>query len=176
MKSIWPFKKSAMFVDVLLVTGAIIAIIGLATFVRLKGYNKPQQTNQRGYINYSANKFDALPEDNNTTDKNKPQGNNSPSGNAVLDAHTDVDNNAPSSHNHSNAEPHTRPICDELKRLKLQQEYEKGVSYYESLKNQLNSQDALTKPTNQQLLNKSLSELKINYVKSLNELNCPTDI
>ena len=67
MKSIKDFRRSAYFVDVLLLIAAVIAIVGLATFVRLHTTKTPDEVGAKSSLAQVPQHMDTLGVDSGNT-------------------------------------------------------------------------------------------------------------
>jgi hypothetical protein len=64
MKLLHKLRNGAYFVDIMLIIAAVVAIIGLATFVHLRGAKSPFQASKQSGIAFNADHLDTLALDN----------------------------------------------------------------------------------------------------------------
>jgi len=183
MKRIGALKKSALVVDALLVAGALIAIIGLANYVRLKATNKPEQSKRTEDMAYTVQKFDLITEEASAADvpdDQKPGAGTT----AILDAHTSQPavGSAPTSPNPTDTRPSmgpgTRSKCDQQKYDEVTKRYS---AVLEPMQRELGTLKGIVRLSTKQMarltsLTKQIDAITNDYNNHPDVINCLLDM
>jgi len=187
MKRIRALKKSALVVDVLLVAGALIAILGLANYVRLKATNKPDQSKRTEDLAYTLQKFDLITEDASAAgvpDDQKQGAGTSGDAAAVLDAHTSqpATGSAPTQPSPTDTRPSTGPgtrsKCDRTRYDAVTLLYKNDLRQIEDELNRLKSLSKLTRELQAlyNILDRKKAALTNDYDNHPDVINCLLDM
>lgn len=171
-------RNSAIFIDMLLVVVAIVAIIGLATFVHLRGVQASVRTEKQTIQQNNSVHAEPL-----TIEATTPTTDESPASSAASSA-SEVAANTPTASTTNTINGVAAATCDEAKKLLLLSQYGENVAKENSLyQNKLSllgsplsfTSTALQKATSLlQAHETTLTSLKKAVNAQLQLLKCPT--
>lgn len=121
------FRKSAIFIDIILVAGAIIAIIGLAAFVHLRGLNKSSHAEKPTL--HSSGAVYAEPLQPDPSPPNSPESNASDASSNPTPSPAACQNDCTQPENPAEnmADGALEVTCDQAKKLLLLAQYSRDV-------------------------------------------------
>ena len=168
MNRLRKLKDSAMFIELLLVLAAIIAVIGLASYVRLNGRKTPNKPQPVSKISALAKHIETIPD-------NTPPQSASSENSDVKGAHTDRPNTPRTSPD--NTLPAT--ICNSSEKAslltKLNQAIETENKRYQSQLSKLTPPGGADDETLDKIVSSHksiLNQLEIDFRTSLSSINC----
>ncbi len=163
-------RNSVFFLDILLAVAAIAALVGLVTFVQVRGTKNDSQATKKSTLSINNSLLTPLSEQQNTTTDN-PSTNNSSNAH-VKGAQSNKQCGGRSCSSTLPIIPVSEPVekCDEIEQQLLLQQYNAQVA-------NLAPDKSLTGTQNEDYSNttlKLLAELKANLNKELEIIYCPT--